>query len=335
MFLNGSASPMAVTRPTTTPKIRDGAIARRKGSAPKQRHADGLAAENGNERPDIGFQGRVRSIMGLSVCDLGWRDALAMMAELAARPEGQVRLSFLNANNANIMRSDAQYRAMIAEHIVLPDGVGIDIACYVLHGRKFTANLNGTDFVPAMLTYIGMPKRVGLVGGTPEVLAGALANFKAHAPWHHFIAISDGYFDKSQSGDVVARIAEAKLDILLVGMGTPLQEKWVQANIEPQHARVVACVGALFDFVSGIVPRAPVAVRKMRLEWAYRIVCEPKRLWRRYILGGPMFLLRLARFRLFPGRVAGQQPVPPEPVGKEGKGIPSEIAFPLKSASRR
>ncbi len=109
--------------------------------------------------------------------------------------------------------------------------------------------------------------------------------------------ISDGFFDKANPESVIAEVERQKLDILIVGMGTPLQEKWVHQNIRADHARLVLTVGALFDFVSGTVPRAPKTVRMMRLEWAYRLVQEPTRLWRRYILGIPVFLFRVFQYR--------------------------------------
>ncbi len=80
-------------------------------------------------------------------------------------------------------------------------------------------------------------------------------------------------------------------------MGTPLQEKWAHHHIRADHARLVLTVGALFDFISGAVPRAPQTARMMRLEWAYRLLQEPARLWRRYVLGIPVFLFYVMQYR--------------------------------------
>lgn len=261
-----------------------------------------------NFNPEFGERTNRRDILGFPVYDLSWASALSFAGELANLVNGQARIAFLNANNANYMQTDPDYRRVIGEQMVLPDGVGMDLACYFLNGRKFRANLNGTDFVPALLTYISEPKRIGLIGSTPAILQAAAEGFRAHAPWHAVIPVSDGYFDKNNCQDVIDRLAASKLDILLVGMGTPLQEKWVHDHIQPEHARLVLSVGALFDFVSGAVPRAPLAIRRMRLEWAYRIVCEPRRLWRRYIVGGPVFLARLVHYRLTRSRPPNLRP---------------------------
>ncbi|PZM11976.1 WecB/TagA/CpsF family glycosyltransferase [Rhizobium tubonense] len=239
-----------------------------------------------------------RMIFDLPVCDLDWQDALTFVNELASATAGQTVISFVNAHNMLVMLNDGNYREVLSGNLVLPDGLGLDIASRVSHGASFPANLNGTDFVPALLTFMDKPKRIGLVGGRREVIEKAAENFRAHAPWHNFVVISDGYFDKQNSQGVVAEIERQKLDVLIVGMGTPLQEAWVAANVTPEHARLVLTVGALFDFVSGTVPRAPSIMRTLRLEWVYRLQKEPGRLWRRYLLGVPLFLYQVARHRL-------------------------------------
>lgn len=250
-----------------------------------------------NINPNFAVLASRRMIFDTPICDLGWSGTLSFVNDLASMPVGQAVIAFLNANNANYMMSDPEYRAALLHQLVLPDGIGMDLASQVMHGDRFPANLNGTDFVPALLTYIDQPKRIGLIGGRPDVLATATANLRKHAPWHEFIAVSDGFFDKNDSSAVVAEIERQDLDILIVGMGTPIQEKWVRNNIRTEHARLVITVGALFDFVSGSVSRAPMVVRRLRLEWLYRMWQEPTRLWKRYVLGIPQFMRHVMRYR--------------------------------------
>lgn len=246
-----------------------------------------------------------RAILGLDVSCFSYGDALSFANQMASLPVGQTVISFLNANNANIMYDDAEYREILSRQVIFPDGVGVDLAAAVVYGDKFPANLNGTDFIPALLTYMDRPKRVGLIGGRPGVAEMAAANFKRHAPWHDFVVVSDGFFDDAASGEVTRRLNALKLDVLLVGLGSPKQEKWVDANIRADHARLVVCVGALFDFVAQVVPRAPKLVRRLRMEWLFRLAVEPKRLWRRYIVGNPLFIVRTIR-QAFVVRVLGQ-----------------------------
>lgn len=239
-----------------------------------------------------------RDILGLPVCDLDWASAFDFVARIADMPIGQTTIAFLNANNANLMMSDAEYRDALERQLVLPDGHGVDIASKVFHGRPFPANLNGTDFVPALLTYMENPKRVALIGGEQWVLQQAAEKFRQHTPWHEFHTVSDGYFDRGRSQAIMERVRELSPDILLVAMGSPIQEKWIDQHVGPGHARLVISVGALFDFIAGRVPRAPDRMRRFRLEWLYRLIQEPKRLWYRYIVGNPIFLCHVARHKV-------------------------------------
>ncbi|KQV68345.1 WecB/TagA/CpsF family glycosyltransferase [Rhizobium sp. Root1220] len=248
-----------------------------------------------------------RTVFDLPVCDLGWDDALVFINELISMPVGQTSISFVNAHNILLTLRDSEYRGILSQNLVLPDGIGLNIASKIAHGSPFPANLNGTDFVPALLTFMEQPRRVGLIGGKREVVDKAAANLRRHAPWHEFIVISDGFFDRDESSAVVREIERSKVDILIVGMGTPLQEKWASKNIRTDHARLVLTVGALFDFVSGTIPRAPKSVRMMRLEWAYRLMQEPSRLWRRYVVGIPVFLYHVLHYRVSRrARILGQ-----------------------------
>lgn len=189
-------------------------------------------------------------IFDLPVCDLDWDDALTFVNELASLPVGQTSISFVNAHNMLVMLRDETYRSVLERNLVLPDGIGLDIASRVAHGEPFPANLNGTDFVPALLTFMEKPKRIGLLGGKRSVVEQAAEKFRRHAPWHQFVVVSDGFFDPARSSVVTAEISRQKIDVLIVGMGTPLQEKWVAEHVGPQHARLVLTVGALFDFIS-------------------------------------------------------------------------------------
>lgn len=240
----------------------------------------------------------VLPILGMPVHDLGWNQALALLERKLVSRDGFTHIAFLNANNANVMVRDPEYRDVLSRCVVLPDGIGVDVAAQFLHGGRFTANLNGTDFVPAALTFISKPLRVGLLGATSEVLQAAARNFRKRTPWHDFIEISDGYFDRADPQVILNRIEDARIDLLLVAMGTPLQEKWVDRHLTAEHARVVISVGALLDFVSGRVARAPGWIRQLRSEWLFRLWLEPSRLWRRYVLGIPVFLGHVIRHRL-------------------------------------
>lgn len=107
-----------------------------------------------------------------------------------------------------------------------------------------------------------------------------------------------GFFPASAVTSIVRQIRDAKTDLLLVAMGNPDQEKWLARYLVATGARIGIGVGAFFDFAAGTATRAPTWMRAIKLEWLFRLSREPKRLWRRYLVGGSHFLLRVARFSI-------------------------------------
>lgn len=238
-----------------------------------------------------------RDILGTQVASLDRAGAMALLGRCLAERRF-TRVTFLNAHNANIAVGDAEFRAAMQDFLVLADGIGVDIAGRLLHGASFPDNLNGTDFVPAFLCGQEKRLRVGLLGARRENAEAAEKRLAALAPQHEFVFLQDGFFDAGDEPAILERLAAARPDVLLVAMGVPRQEMWIARNLTHRHCTLPVAVGALFDFLSGSVPRAPRWMRRMRLEWLYRLANEPRRLWRRYVVGNPLFLVRVVRQRL-------------------------------------
>ena len=110
----------------------------------------------------------------------------------------------------------------------------------------------------------------------------------------------DGYFDPEEEKAVVDTINESGARILLVAFGAPRQEFWLECWRERLVPPVGMGVGGLFDFYSGRIPRAPVWMREIGLEWVFRLMQEPGRMWRRYIIGNPLFLFRVRQQAKYP-----------------------------------
>lgn len=235
-----------------------------------------------------------RDILGVHVASVTREEAVAhLLALIAARKF--TRVGFLNAHNANVACADPEFRRVLQTFLVLADGVGVDVAAKLLYGKPFPENLNGTDFIPAFLS--ASPKRltVGLLGASRPNVERAASALRRLAPLHTVEVISHGFFEPSDESAILEAIRKLRPDVLLVAMGVPRQEFWIARNLEGQHCTLPIAVGALFDFLAGAVPRAPTAIRKLRLEWLFRLIVEPGRLWRRYIVGNPLFMVRVFR----------------------------------------
>jgi exopolysaccharide biosynthesis WecB/TagA/CpsF family protein len=112
-----------------------------------------------------------------------------------------------------------------------------------------------------------------------------------------------GYFPARDTPSVVRRINQCRSDILLVAMGNPIQELWLDRHLRNTRALLGIGVGAYLDFVAGRVARAPGWMRRARLEWCFRLAQEPRRLAYRYLVGNPLFLHRVVREHLSAARV--------------------------------
>jgi exopolysaccharide biosynthesis WecB/TagA/CpsF family protein len=218
-------------------------------------------------------------------------EAIAELDErVSSRRSSQI--AFLNANLANEIAGDGLLQNSMSSFLVLNDGIGLDIASLVLYGRAFPDNLVGTDFIPRYLTETRHGLRIALLGGRREIIRRAADVVARNWPRHDVAFSHHGYFDPNDEPAIAQAIARCDCNIVLVAMGNPRQEYWISRNIPGACAMGVG-VGALFDYLTGSVRRAPRLVRQSRLEWVFRLLIEPHRLWRRYLIGNPAFLARL------------------------------------------
>lgn len=208
-----------------------------------------------------------------------------------------MKVAFLNANLANIARSDSGLTKQLDDFVVLNDGIGISIASTILHRALFPENMNGTDFIPALLTQTRHSLRIFLLGAKEHTVAKAAEVVTSCWPRHQVVGFHQGYFDEHDCGDIAAMIANVRPDLLLVALGNPKQEVWT-ANYVPRVCNHAFAVGALFDFMSGEIPRASRFVRSLHLEWLFRMWNEPGRLSRRYLIGVPSYILHILFFWL-------------------------------------
>ena len=228
-------------------------------------------------------------VCGFDLMNVGRAQAVQTLLDGTAR-----RVAFINADCVNIAARDAGYaRNLDGMDLLLPDGSGLAVAAKMINER-FVANLNGTDLFPVLCAEANRQgKSLYFLGGAPGVAERAAdAAIKAH-PGLRVAEAAQGYFDDEEK--IVARINASGADILLVAMGAPLQEAFIARHSAALKPDLCMGVGGLFDFISGDKPRAPVVFRSIGMEWAWRLLIEPGRLARRYLIGNPVFLARAAR----------------------------------------
>ncbi|MBV5264741.1 WecB/TagA/CpsF family glycosyltransferase [Pinisolibacter aquiterrae] len=229
-------------------------------------------------------------VMNLPILNTTSREAIELLNSSAAKTG-----FFVNAHCVNVASKDPVYRWALgkADHL-LPDGIGMKIAARA-GGDRLVENLNGTDlFVPLVRDAAARHRSIFFFGAAPGIAEAAAAKATELAPGLRIAGCRDGYFSPNEEDGVIRAINASGADIVLVALGVPRQEIWIARNRPRLNAGLVMGVGAQFDFWSGRVRRAPAIVRRLSCEWAWRLALEPRRLARRYLVGNPLFLARVA-----------------------------------------
>lgn len=211
------------------------------------------------------------------------------------------RVMYANAHVLNTAHRDAELRRILNQaHVVYCDGAGVKLGARIL-GRYLPERMTGADWIHHLCrACVRMGFRLYFLGGQPGVADQAAQALRVRYSGLRIAGTHHGHYDHSSSENdaVIAAINALRPDILLVGLGTPLQEKWIDRHSERLDVPVVWAVGALADFVAGKKPRAPRWMLRHGLEWLYRLWVEPERLWKRYIVGNPLFIWRVLLQRL-------------------------------------
>lgn len=214
-----------------------------------------------------------------------------------ARTTCRIRVAFINAHSLNVSVDDQTLRhALLEADILFADGAGMLLAS-LMQGRRLRYNVNGTDLFPHLASRAAAAGvSIALLGGAPGVADRCVESLRRTHPQLRIAYSHDGYFDGAADAAIVDEINASGASILLVALGVPLQEQWIREHDDRLRTPVVIGVGALFDFVSGSVPRAPSTLRALKCEWLYRLAIEPRRLFRRYLFGNPVFVARALRY---------------------------------------
>lgn len=206
---------------------------------------------------------------------------------------------FVNPDCMNKLYVDKNYYNILQNgDYIFPDGIGISIACNML-GTPLLENVNGTDMLP-FICELSQKKGHGifLFGSKPGITEKMKKKLEEKYTNINIVGTRNGFFDwEKDTPQIIDEINKSKADILLVAFGVPLQEKWITENSEALNPHVQMGVGGLFDFYSGTMNRAPKWMREVGMEWLYRLKKEPKRMWRRYIIGNPLFLYRVFKWK--------------------------------------
>lgn len=209
-----------------------------------------------------------------------------------ARPTEPLVLAFVNAHAMNSAAvAEDFFNSLMAADLIVRDGIGMAILLRLLN-QPPGLNLNGTDLIPKIMArYAG--RSIALFGTQDPYLASARQLVETRiAPASHCVT-AHGFLD---TGAYLQLAAEHHPSLIVLGMGMPRQEEVATVlRAALGYPCLIVCGGAIIDFLGNKTSRAPALLRRTGLEWAYRLALEPKRLFRRYVLGNPIFLARALR----------------------------------------
>jgi len=234
-------------------------------------------------------------------------------AEVArlVRRRGGIVLN-VNAHGLNLCHGDEELRRFFAAaDVVFCDGAGVRLAARILGGR-LPERITYADWLPR-LAALAEERGFSLffLGARPGVAGKAARRLRKAHPHLKIVGVRHGFFDhragSTENGEVVAEINAARPDILLLGLGMPLQERWLMENHRGLDFGVALTGGAVFDYASGRLRRGPRLLTDNGFEWLARLLVEPGRLWRRYLFGNPLFLARVLAQRWREGAASRQR----------------------------
>jgi len=245
-------------------------------------------------------------ILGLHVQSHTW-DGLNGAISQIIRSGGHAVIPNVNVHFANLSWRLPWLREFFnSAPVNFCDGAGILLAARLLGGR-IEERITYGDWFASLAAFCQREHFCFyFLGGGPEIAAEASQRVTSLYPGLVVAGTHHGYFAKgrldAENTEVIAAINRCRPDILLVALGMPLQEEWLAQNWERIDAGVALTGGAILDYLSGRMRRPPAWMCRNGWEWLGRLLIEPRRLWKRYLIGNPLFLMRLLRQRLMPDR---------------------------------
>jgi exopolysaccharide biosynthesis WecB/TagA/CpsF family protein len=204
-------------------------------------------------------------------------------------------LTYFNQNCYNHYISHSNYKGLIDKRFtVYLDGIGIYFALKYL-GYEPVENFNASDFNCSLFELFAKEnKRIFLIGGD---FSKKKIFKKAKTNCINVVGYSSGFFENRDYENLVKSIRSTEPQIVIIGMGVPKQELLAAELSNSITVDVIICAGNFLEFYFGTKPRIPNLLRNLGVEWLFRLISEPKRLWKRYLLGGPKYIVNIIRLK--------------------------------------
>lgn len=237
------------------------------------------------------------NILGVKIDQVKMSEAVSRVRELTVEPS---RSALVVTPNSEILALASENkdlaRILNSADLATPDGIGVVLASKIL-GEPLAERVAGFDLISNLFKeFAASDLNFYFLGSKPGVVEKAITNLKNDYPQINIVGAHHGYLDQASRKKVFREINESKVDLLLVGMGFPLQEKFLDQYLAQLDVGAAITVGGSFDVLAGEAKRAPLWVQKIGLEWFYRFLQEPSRFKRILLLPKFLYLVLQARF---------------------------------------
>ncbi|MCI0490211.1 MAG: WecB/TagA/CpsF family glycosyltransferase [Blastocatellia bacterium] len=229
-------------------------------------------------------------VAGIAINNLSEAEVLNAIDGLIAQG-GAHYMVVVNAAKAVAASRDERLRSVLDEaDLVTADGMSVVWASRLL-GRPLKERVTGIDLFERLLARAEARElQVYFLGAREEIVRALVERLTTQYPNLRVAGYRNGYFDQSEAEAVAEEIKRSRADLLFVAIGSPAQEYWIRSNLSRTGVRFAMGVGGSFDHLSGRARRAPQWMQRTGLEWLYRLLREPRRLWRRYLVGNTLFV---------------------------------------------
>ena len=233
------------------------------------------------------------SFLGVNVDTVDTKE-LCERTTTFAMSDKQHTVMYVNTDCRLLALKDKSYRKILnGADLVYADGIGVVWGAR-LWGHRLPGRSTGADFIPSFCELFARHGiKIYLLGGKEGGAKKAATRLIKKVPGLRIVGTQNGYFTPADNKQIIEDIRAASPHILLVGFGAPYQERWIEENAKNLQVPLVWGVGGLFDFLSGSTKRGPKLLLDNGFEWLCRLVVEPGRLWRRYLIGNTKFALYL------------------------------------------
>lgn len=240
------------------------------------------------------------TIAGIGVDNLSEDEVLTEIERLIAQG-GAHYMAVVNASKMVTASRDELLRQILAKaDIVTADGMSVVWASRLL-GRAISERVTGIDMFEKLVAQAAETQRsVYFLGAQEHSLRKLVETLRLRHDDLRVAGYRNGYFAAEEEQEIAEDIKRSRADILFVAMGSPAQERWINSHLEKTGVKFALGVGGSFDHIAGLVPRAPRWMQQTGLEWLHRLIREPRRLWRRYLIGNASFIWLIAKQLLVP-----------------------------------